>query len=118
MAVWRRDDEVGQSFALKLTAAGMRAIAVDEEGDRLPASSASSEPTIDESDDAQTTQSRAIPTPREGTKIARVKRLAAARGRRDTGRTHCRDGLVAAYHPRGDHGPPQARLYAHTRPIQ
>jgi len=28
--VWRRDDEAGQSYALKLTAAGAKAIAVDE----------------------------------------------------------------------------------------
>ena len=28
--VWRRDDEAGQSYALKLTAAGAKAIAIDE----------------------------------------------------------------------------------------
>jgi hypothetical protein len=36
IAIWRRDDEAGQSFALKLTAAGMKAIAVDDEGDASP----------------------------------------------------------------------------------
>src|SRR5208337_3856980 len=30
--IWRRDDETGQTFALKLTAAGAKAIAVDETG--------------------------------------------------------------------------------------
>ena len=30
--IWRRDDETGQSYALKLTAAGAKAIAVDETG--------------------------------------------------------------------------------------
>jgi hypothetical protein len=29
-AVWRRDDETGQSYCLKLTAAGLKAIAVDD----------------------------------------------------------------------------------------
>ena len=28
--IWRRDDETGQTYALKLTAAGAKAIAVDE----------------------------------------------------------------------------------------
>ena len=35
--VWRRDEQDGQSFALKLTAAGARAIAVDPEDDAEPA---------------------------------------------------------------------------------
>ena len=30
--IWRRDDETGQTYALKLTAAGTKAIAVDETG--------------------------------------------------------------------------------------
>jgi hypothetical protein len=29
--VWRRDDEKGQSYALKLTTAGLKAIAVDQD---------------------------------------------------------------------------------------
>src|SRR3974390_794736 len=29
--IWRRDEETAQSFALKLTAAGLKAIAVDDE---------------------------------------------------------------------------------------
>jgi hypothetical protein len=33
MSAWRRDEEAGQSYALKLTAAGLKAIAVDEEVD-------------------------------------------------------------------------------------
>jgi hypothetical protein len=34
MAVWRRDDEAEQSFALKVTAAGMKAIVVDDAATR------------------------------------------------------------------------------------
>jgi hypothetical protein len=30
MAIWRRDEEAGQAYSLKLTAAGLKAIAVDE----------------------------------------------------------------------------------------
>ena len=30
--IWRRDDETGQTYALKLTEAGVKAIAVDETG--------------------------------------------------------------------------------------
>jgi hypothetical protein len=33
ISAWRRDEEAGQSYALKLTAAGLKAIAVDEEVD-------------------------------------------------------------------------------------
>jgi hypothetical protein len=35
--VWRRDEQAGQSYALKLTAAGARSIAVDPEDDAEPA---------------------------------------------------------------------------------
>ena len=35
MAVWRRDEEAGQAYLLKLTGAGLKAIAVDE-GDSQP----------------------------------------------------------------------------------
>ena len=74
MAVWRRDDQVGQSFCLKLTAAGMKAIAVDDEGDSLSASNARSEPANDEANKVQTARSQvaSITAPREGTKMARV----------------------------------------------
>ena len=44
--IWRRDDETGQTFALKLTAAGAKAIAVDETG-----------PSEGEADDARTIRS-------------------------------------------------------------
>jgi hypothetical protein len=77
MAIWRRNDEGGQSFSLKLTAAGMKAIAVDDEGDTPPGTTAhseSTEPMIDVGDDSQTARSSAISkvAPREGTKMALV----------------------------------------------
>jgi hypothetical protein len=74
-AAWRRDDQTGQSFALKLTAAGMSAVAVDDEGDTPPTAISHSEPpVINEGDDAQNAWSRAISrvVPREGTKMARL----------------------------------------------
>ena len=39
MALWRRDEEAGQAYSLKLTAAGLKAIAVDE-GDSQPSARA------------------------------------------------------------------------------
>ena len=74
MAIWRRDDEAQQSFALKLTAAGMKAIAVDDEGDRPPTAGAPADPPVEKNGDAHTARSltRSTLAPREGTKIARV----------------------------------------------
>ena len=60
MAIWRREDEAGQSFSLKLTAAGLRAIAVDDGGDATTGSSAAAPLAI------------LTTAPREGTKMARV----------------------------------------------
>jgi hypothetical protein len=42
MSAWRRDEEAGQSYALKLTAAGLKAIAVDEEVDAVEAAAEAS----------------------------------------------------------------------------
>jgi hypothetical protein len=75
MAIWRRDDEAGQSFALKLTAAGLKAIAVDDDGVAKTASDEQAAPmVIGEADGVRTSGS---PTalamaPREGTKMALV----------------------------------------------
>ena len=32
MPVWRRDEETGKAYSLKMTAAGLKAIAMDDEG--------------------------------------------------------------------------------------
>jgi len=74
---WRRDDEAGHAFALKLTATGMKAIAVDDEGDRPPTAGAPCKPAespFEENEDAQTARSpmRSMWAPREGTKMARI----------------------------------------------
>jgi hypothetical protein len=82
MAVWRRDEEAGQAYSLKLTAAGLKAIAVDE-GDSQPDASTGASPTANEDSSkakkaanmAATTSATAAPislAPRQGTKIARV----------------------------------------------
>ena len=84
--IWRRDQETGQIYALKLTAAGLKSIAVDEtppsqgEGERRvdhPVGAADPQPkpssnpaaTLNEPDGG----AARIPTPpRSGTKIAEV----------------------------------------------
>ena len=82
MAVWRRDEEAGQAYSLKLTAAGLKAIAVDE-GDSQPSASTGASPNANEGSSkakkaanmAATPSATAAPTspaPRQGTKIACV----------------------------------------------
>jgi hypothetical protein len=73
-AIWRREDEAGQSFSLKLTAAGLRAIAVDDGGDATTGSSAAAALAISDAQGSQTSGAPAALTtaPREGTKMARV----------------------------------------------
>jgi hypothetical protein len=74
--VWRRDEQAGQSYSLKLTAAGAKAIVVDDssapcEGteDRGPREqAATTEPVI-------TRLARVPSAPRDGTKLARVIEL-------------------------------------------
>jgi hypothetical protein len=74
--VWRRDEQAGQSFSLKLTAAGAKAIAIDD-------SSAHGEGTEDgghheqaaasETAIARLTQAPSVP--RDGTKLAQIIEL-------------------------------------------
>ena len=74
--VWRRDERAGQSYSLKLTAAGAKAIAIDD-------SSAPEEQTEDDDqrEQAATTEpaiarlTRAPSAPRDGTKLAQVIEL-------------------------------------------
>ncbi len=75
--VWRRDEEADKSYALKLTAAGMKAIVVDEDGEHPTTSSA---PTANPNPTAANIDSPPIPDRstvsatalREGTKMAKV----------------------------------------------
>ena len=81
MAIWRRDEETGQEYSLKLTAAGLKALAVDE-GDLQPGASPSASPSAnkDRSKASHATNAAAMSTkvastsqaPRQGAKIARV----------------------------------------------
>jgi len=100
MALWRRDEEAGQAYSLKLTAAGLKAIAVDE-GDSQPSANTSASPSANEDSSkakdaanmAATTSARTArtsPVPRQGTKIARVIALL----QRDQGATL--EALIAA----------------------
>jgi hypothetical protein len=76
MPVWRRDD-AGQGHALKLTAGGLKAIAVDEgsEGAIEPSKAPQPQPLPDETNasrpDAVGEQAKTSP-PRVGGKLARV----------------------------------------------
>jgi Protein of unknown function (DUF3489) len=93
MPPWRRDEDAGQSYALKLTAAGLKAIAIDEReaetdaAGRAPAtvseaidasmtsgmnpSSATSSLTSPSAGSPSTPRSPTL-SPRDGTKLARV----------------------------------------------
>jgi Protein of unknown function (DUF3489) len=84
MEVWRRDLETGQAYSLKVTDAGLKAIAVDECGSQsMPgtgvpntndgASEAKTGADVTASQSAMTP--RAGTAPRQGTKIARVVEL-------------------------------------------
>lgn len=85
MAIWRRDEETGQEYALKLTAPGLKAIAVDEGDSQPPASAGVSPKAKVDSSKAKKAASMAAapsptpaplsPTPRQGTKIAGVIEL-------------------------------------------
>jgi len=91
MPVWRRDDEAGQSYALKLTAAGANAIAIDEsaepahvgdEGDSREdvgqTGSSSQQPSAPNPSSAganATAPERRPSAPRGGTKPAKVVEL-------------------------------------------
>jgi hypothetical protein len=96
MPVWRRDDETAQSFALKLTAAGLKAIAVEDDAtgeqgsqpahgnnkspshDESPVATgrASGEGRVDEETVARSNVARAASgsrlAPRPGSKLAEV----------------------------------------------
>jgi hypothetical protein len=83
---WRRDAETGQSFALKLTAAGLKASATDK---GMPASKAA-EPGTQNRGAAVTNSAPAAQAPRDGTKISQVVGLL----QRDDGATL--DEVIAA----------------------
>jgi len=75
MAIWRHDEETGRAYSLKLTAAGLKAIAVDE-GDSQSGASAGASPKAKKAANMAAppgpTPAPLSPTPRQGTKIAGV----------------------------------------------
>jgi hypothetical protein len=84
MEAWRRDEETGQAYSLKLTDAGLKAIAADERGSQsIPSTSVPRNTNEDSSkakigaDLAAAWSATGAPTaaPRQGTKIARVVEL-------------------------------------------
>ena len=102
--IWRRDEELGVSYALKLTAAGAKAIAVDdavapedagEEGGALAKHDQAAIPPELEAKDARPAEERepgpsGPSAPRDGSKLAQVIELL----QRDHGATI--DELIAA----------------------
>jgi Protein of unknown function (DUF3489) len=94
MPVWRRDEQYGQSYALKLTAAGANAIAVTPDDEPTPAadeerSRKEQSPTLAQparaaagASSAPSAQALAAPlAPRVGTKLARaIEMLRATEG--------------------------------------
>ncbi len=130
--VWRRDEQNGQSYALKHTAAGAKAIAVDPADDVRPAGD--EERPVKEADRspsfaqpgrtaagafaAPSLQALASPrAPRLGTKLAQaVQMLRAIEGadRRIVGSV----GLAAAYNPRRPDRPAQAWVRPDARSIR
>jgi hypothetical protein len=87
MPVWRRDDAIGQGYALRLTAAGVKAIAVDE-GSAPNEARKEESPPSGRGEPAGAAPS--LSAPRDGTKLA----LAVGLIRRDHGATLAE--LVAA----------------------
>ncbi|MFZ1963966.1 MAG: DUF3489 domain-containing protein [Roseiarcus sp.] len=98
MSAWRRDEEAGQSYALKLAAAGLNAIAVDEEVDAEEAAAEASnadsqvQPTkaaaqaaaVEPADRPASSQNAApvstAAAPRAGSKLAEVVGLLCREG--------------------------------------
>ena len=85
MEAWRRDEETGQAYSLKLTDAGLKAIAADERGSQSIPSTAVPQNTNEDLSKAKTAANMAAArsataaptatTPCQGTKIARVIEL-------------------------------------------
>jgi hypothetical protein len=85
MEAWGHDEEMGQAYSLKLTLAGLKAIAVDGRGSRsirstgvAPKADGDSSKTKTAANMAAARSTTAAPTataPRRGTKIARVIEL-------------------------------------------
>jgi hypothetical protein len=116
--VWRRDEQGGQSYALKLTAAGARATA-DAPGLALDETSEGTDPrvqvTTTGSEVVEATDVSAaaasLSAPRGGTEAGAGPPIASARLWRNARRTDCGNGLASAYHARCADRVAQTRLF-------
>jgi hypothetical protein len=119
--VWRRDEDSDQAFALKLTAAGFKAIArgADEQQETAEQTSSSdaveseSMPGgIDARDAGARVESARPRVPRAGTKISNVIDMLGAGLRSHHRRNYRHNRVAAAYITRRAHGIAQARIRA------
>ena len=110
--VWRRDEQGGQSYALKLTAAGVRAIADRprpgfgrNERRHRPVRAGHSNRLSDRRGHCRSSCNRPEPVraPRRH-EAGAGPRIASARLWRNAKRTDCGDGLASAYHARCAYG--------------
>ena len=106
--VWRRDD-ARQGYALKLTAAGLKAIAVDEGSDGAIEPSKATQPQAKNAATGRSRRTRKMAAPREGSKLAQVIELL----QRADGATiplDFGDRMVAAYDAGGAYRATQTRI--------
>ena len=133
MPAWRRDEQDGQCYALRLTAAGAKAIAVNPDED--PSSAARRRAIA--SREQSTSNVRRVGSNRGGSiccgerpgtrdascaaggyEVGASNRDDSSNRRGDGRRIGASDGLAAAYHPRCPNGPAQARLRSDARSIR
>ena len=130
--VWRRDDEAGLSYALKLTAAGAKAIAIDESAepghvdddgdlreDVAPTRSSSREHSAPDPSSAGRERDCAPALLRSARRdeAGAGRRTASAGSRREHRRVDRGDGVASAHDTRSADWPAQARLRDGNRSV-
>ena len=130
--VWRRDDDAGLSYSLKLTAAGAKAIAIDESGEPgnvdddgdlreevAPVRSSSHEHSAPapSSTGENGTAPRRSSSPRGRDEAGAGRRTASTGSRREYRRADRCDGLASAHDTRSTDWPAQARLRDGNRSV-
>ena len=108
--IWRRDD-AGQGYALKLTAAGLKAIAVDEGSpDAIERGKAAQPQAKDGASPDEGGDPARVAAPRDGSKLALVIEHSAARRRRNHRRFDSGYGMAAAHDAGGAYRAAQTRV--------
>ena len=120
MEIWRRDEETGQAYSLKLTVAGLKAIPADERGSQSIPSTAVSPNTNDEFVESEDRSKYGGGPERNGRANSdgapprhedRTRdRIAPTRSGRQVGRADRRHGVVAAYRTSRADRPSPSRL--------